>query len=206
MKNGPFEVFTRQLEEVANQWPNHHEEVRQTPHASTYEAMANLAISEVARLEPSLPEQLTGHNAQHGGRVISRYLGISALVGQRDQLDTDQLETIMRRDESFEPLSAIAGTQNKLAYRTEVDLGLGTRATGDIANYTEHYQIVDGAMTIPELRLAQARHKIDLMTEGQEIYNGKCAAERSGSLHKIYHSFLTICLKDEALFHQTLTN
>lgn len=204
MKPGPFEVFTSQLDAVANQWPQHHQEVVSAPQTSVYEAMADVAISEVARLEPSLPEQLTNHNARHGGRVIGRYLDIAALVGRREQLDIDQLQAVMRREESFQPLSTIANSQNKLAYRTEVNLGLGTHPAVDLANYADHYQIVDGAMTIPELPTVKARHTIDLVREGKDIYEGQCAAERSGSLHNIYHSFLTICLRDEALFAETL--
>lgn len=204
MKSGPFEEFTRQLEEVANQWPDHHPEVIETPKASVYTALAEVALSEVKHRSPDLPDKLTSHNARHGGHVITRYLGLSALAAERDSISLEEFEPIIRHDRSFETLSFIANNKNAVAYRTEVDLGIGTEMTGNPTPFIEKYQITDGAVTVPDLKDIRARHLIDVMSEGKE-HEGQCAAERSQSLKKIYNHFITICLKDEALFKTTLT-
>ena len=206
MRRGPFEQFTAQLQVTAETWPERHEAVQETVLQSAYESMASVALQEVAREQPQLPDMLTNHNAQHGANVIARYLQFSALAAKRDGIALNALSGILHDDRSFKPLATIATTQNKLAHRTEVDYGLGTHASSGDFYVRDRYQIVDGAITLSDLDTTVAIHRYQLSAEGKELYDGECAAHRSNSLKKIYHSFVTICARDQALFPLTLAD
>lgn len=206
MKRGPFEQFTTQLQVTAETWPERHEAIQETSLQSAYESMAGIALQEVAREQPQLPDILTNHNAQHGANVIARYLQFSALAAKRDGVALDALPDILHNDRSFDPLATIATTQNKLAHRTEVDYGLGTHASSGDLYVRDRYQIVDGAIALADLDTTVAIHRYQLSAEGKILYDGECAAHRSDSLKKIYHSFVTICTRDQALFPLTLAD
>ena len=206
MNRGPFEQFTAELQAIAQTWPEHHEAVQETQFQSVFESMASTALKEVAAARPQLPDMLTNHNAQHGANVIARYLQFSALAAKRDGIQLRSLEDVMQDDRSFAPLSAIATKQNKLAHRTENDYGLGSHATSSDTYVLDRYQIRDGAMTLTDIDTTIAIHAYQLSSEGKEMYAAECAAHRSKSLKKIYHSFVTICARDEALFPLTLAD
>lgn len=203
--SSPFERFDTALANIAHSWPNHEPaiipDVSQRPSATPYHVMAEVVMDRLQQTSPALPEKLLDHNATHGAKVIARYCNIAALLAEKESMSSEQLETVLRHPRSFEPLASIASVQNSLAVRNEREFGLNADWSSDgLKWYTSEYQINDGVLQIPNLLYQTIRHKLILSDQGEELYEGKCAAHRSAALEKIYHHFVTICAKDEALF------
>jgi hypothetical protein len=210
MNRGPFLEFTRQLDIIARDWPARHDDIASTPAGQRYDALAPTVLREVAAsAEPPLPDKLTNHNALHGMAVITRFLGFVALAGKRDGLTLEELGNVVHAEKSFAQLGAIASTQNKVALRTEVDYGIGTALSHDTSYATtvaQSYRIRDGAIELEYLPLIQYRHHAQLVDDGHDTYEARCAAHKSDALQYIYHSLGDICLRDESLFTLTLAN
>ena len=200
--------FTRQLSIIARDWPARHDDVASTPAGERYDVLAPTVLRDVAAsAEPPLPDKLTNHNALHGMAVITRFLGFTALAANREGLSLEELGSVIHAEQSFEQLGAIASTQNKVALRTEVDYGIGTPLSHDTpyaATVAQSYLICDGAIKLDYLPLTQYRHHAQLVDEGHETYEARCAAHKSDALRHIYHSLGDICLRDESLFALTL--
>jgi hypothetical protein len=210
MHRGPFLEFTRQLNVIAQDWPTRHHDIASTPTGQRYDALAPTVLREVAaNTETPLPDKLTNHNALHGMAVITRFLGFAALAGNREGLTLEELGNVIHAEKSFDQLGTIASTQNKVALRTEVDYGIGTPLSHDTPYATtvaQSYLICDGAIKLDYLPLTQYRHHAQLIDEGHETYEARCAAHKSDALRHIYHSLGDICLRDELLFALTLAN
>lgn len=201
-ERGPFVTFTRQLDELAGSWPEHHPAIPTTNTTAAFEALPPLILSTLqARASDQnqpLPDKLTNRNAQHGLRVITRYITYAAIRAHHDGLSLDEFSTIATHEDSFEPLAAIASTQNDLAFRTEMEYGLGRPITEPEPYIIDRYKL-DTAITLADLDGRQAGHKIALELQGEDMYDAKCAAHRSDSLRAIYQHMTKICLRDSAL-------
>lgn len=210
MNRGPFLEFARQLDIIARDWPTRHDDIVMTPAGQRYDVLAPTVLREVAaNAEPPLPDKLTNHNALHGMAVITRFLGFAALAGKRDGLTLEELRDVIHAEKTFEQLGAIASTQNKVALRIEVDYGIGAAVSHDTsyaATIAQSYHIRDNAIELQHLPVTQYRHHAQLIDEGHETYEARCAAHRSNALQHIYHSLGDICLRDESLFALTLAN
>lgn len=203
-----FVAFERNMRRVADEWPGLKPEEVDRAKMTPYAAASNTVVRQMKDLAGhSIHNKMTNLGAEHGSRVIGRYCHIAALVANREGFDKNELVAMLDRDSSFEPLGAIASLQDDVAYRVEVDMGIGTYILRPehLQPYVDQYQVgQDGGLEVPSLDEIIINKVAEIALEGR-LENGKmCPAHANRLLQPIYRHFVRICANDPILFDQTL--
>lgn len=205
---GPFLHLTQAIEQRAAAWPESNERVASfSASHNRYSAVADVLFDDIAwdeSLAGLIPDVLVSPSVRHSTKVMLRYCELAALSAGDGGMELDDLHAHMTDDRSFEPLALIASQPNRLASRVETDFEIRDYGYTPGAYARSKFVFKDGRLTLHDLEGSLITNKVNMITEGHEVYDGKCTAHHNNALHPIYKNLVEICAKDTQLFARTL--
>ena len=200
-----FAAMSSGISEAAITWPDTGSElILIDKESDRYAHVSDMLLDRISTDYPSLPDRLTNHTVRHSLKVMLRYCQIAAHAARRDDQGNDELLRIMQDPRSFEPLSAIATQQSKLATRVETDYELRSYGRPVYPYILGKYALDKGYVELDGLEHSTLINRINMAQEGHSITAGQCPAHQADVLQPILGSLSLICYKDPDLFNRTI--
>lgn len=199
-----YEEFHGNLAKVAAEWPTEVMQLEsEAGSTGAFEEVATLALNRTVagseRLGRFDPRQSYG--VQHGMEVAERFQYLSAYTALESGVeDIDDIEDVLRHDETIGELITIAKTPGDVAKEVEYEHGL-TRSTFNASYARDVYKFENGRIRLTTMPGSILRHT--MMYKAGDHYNPDkavgCNAHLAQTLIPIYHEMVTINLKDPSL-------
>lgn len=191
-----YEQLTQNTEVLAQGWSTDESELSSEPGSrDAYNEFALRALEGAVEMGSVKLQRFQKMFAEHGASLFARYLYLVSKKSAAYELGADEYESVARNDETVAQLLQIAELENDSALELELVAGLLEPAQVDVDELVGNNSVISESGAF---RLFGLEDELPYALEGAKAGAG-CPLHKIEQLEPMYHSFVTITLKDPSL-------